>query len=70
MNLRCRMPPVFAGVFIGITILLAFHPTGSSESVSLTLHQTIDGCRVASTAFAPSPSAETFSLSGYVRTDV
>lgn len=37
----------------GITVLLAFHPVGSEESVSLTLHQTISGCRVATTAFAP-----------------
>jgi GNAT superfamily N-acetyltransferase len=37
----------------GITILLAFHPVGSDEPVSLTLHQTISGCRVATTAFAP-----------------
>lgn len=37
----------------GITILLAFHPAGSDETVSLTLHQTMSGCRVATTAFAP-----------------
>lgn len=37
----------------GITILLAFHPAGSDETVSLTLHQTMSGCRIASTAFAP-----------------
>jgi hypothetical protein len=37
----------------GITILLAFHPAGSDETVSLTLHQSISGCRVATTAFAP-----------------
>lgn len=37
----------------GITILLAFHPASSDEPVSLTLHQTISGCRVATTAFAP-----------------
>jgi phage tail sheath protein FI len=37
----------------GITILLGFHPTGSDEPVSLTLHQTVSGCRVATTAFAP-----------------
>ena len=37
----------------GITILLAFHPVGSDEPVSLTLHQTTSGCRVATTAFAP-----------------
>ena len=37
----------------GITILLGFHPVGSDEPVSLTLHQTVSGFRVASTAFAP-----------------
>ena len=37
----------------GITVLLAFHPVGSDETVSLTLHQTMAGCRVATTAFAP-----------------
>ncbi len=38
----------------GITILLVFHPSGSNEPISLTLHLTASGCRVASTAFAPS----------------
>jgi phage tail sheath protein FI len=38
----------------GITILLAFHPAGAGESVSLTLHHTVSGCRVSTTAFAPS----------------
>lgn len=37
----------------GITILLAFHPSGSDETVSLTLHQSVSGCRVSTTAFAP-----------------
>jgi hypothetical protein len=37
----------------GVTVLLAFQPVGADEPVSLTLHQTILGCRVASTAFAP-----------------
>ncbi len=37
----------------GITILLAFQPLGSVESVSFTIHQTVAGCRVTSTAFAP-----------------
>ncbi len=39
----------------GVTILLAFHPTGSSDPVSLTLHLTAAGCRVGSAAFAPAP---------------
>lgn len=38
----------------GVTILLAFHPAGADETLSLTLHQTASGCRVTSTAFAPS----------------
>lgn len=38
----------------GVTILLVFHPTGSVEPISLTLHLTAAGCRVGSTAFAPS----------------
>jgi len=37
----------------GITVLLAFHPLGADEPVSLTVHQTASGCRVATTAFAP-----------------
>ncbi len=37
----------------GITILLGFHPVGSDEPLSLTIHQTVSGCRVATTAFAP-----------------
>lgn len=37
----------------GITVLLAFHPVDSDQTVSLTLHQSAAGCRVATTAFAP-----------------
>lgn len=37
----------------GLTILLTFHPRGASEALSLTLHQTASGCRVATSAFAP-----------------
>ena len=37
----------------GVTILLAFQPVDSEEYVWLTLHQTVQGCRVSSTAFAP-----------------
>ncbi len=37
----------------GVTVILAFHPAGAEEPVSLTLHQTLTGCRVATTAFAP-----------------
>jgi phage tail sheath protein FI len=37
----------------GVTILLVFQPVGYTEPVSFTLHQTVAGCRVASTAFPP-----------------
>ena len=37
----------------GVTVLVMFHPVGCSEPVSFTLHQTVAGCRVTSTAFAP-----------------
>jgi phage tail sheath protein FI len=37
----------------GVSILLEFHPAGADDVVSLTLHQTASGCRVATTAFAP-----------------
>ena len=37
----------------GVTILLSFQPVGSEEYVWLTLHQSVQGCRVAATAFAP-----------------
>ena len=30
----------------GVTVLLAFHPAGADEPVSLTLHQTILGCQI------------------------
>jgi phage tail sheath protein FI len=37
----------------GVTILIVFHPLGCKESISFTLHQTVSGCRVTTTAFAP-----------------
>ena len=37
----------------GVTILLTFHPVGSDDEISLTLHVTATGCRVGNTAFAP-----------------
>ena len=37
----------------GVTIVLGFHIVGSERPMSITLHQTVHGCRVASTAFAP-----------------
>jgi len=37
----------------GVTILIVFHPLGCKDAVSFTLHQTIAGCRVMTTAFAP-----------------
>ena len=38
----------------GVTILLVFQPAACDEPISLTLHLTAAGCRVGSTAFAPS----------------
>ena len=38
----------------GVTILLVFHPAACDAPISLTLHLTPAGCRVGSTAFAPS----------------
>ena len=37
----------------GISILIAFQPHGCSKPISYTLHQSLDGHRVTSTAFAP-----------------
>lgn len=37
----------------GVTIVLGFHIVGSERPMSITLHQSVHGCRVASTAFAP-----------------
>ena len=37
----------------GVTILLVFQPSSCDEPVSLTLHLTAAGCRVGSSAFAP-----------------
>lgn len=37
----------------GVTILLVFRPLSCDDPVSLTLHLTAAGCRVGSTAFAP-----------------
>jgi phage tail sheath protein FI len=37
----------------GVAVLLAFRPAGLDETVALTLHQSVTGCRVALTAFAP-----------------
>ncbi len=41
------------GLEHGFAIFVAFHPRASAKPVSFTLHQTVAGCRVASTAFAP-----------------
>lgn len=37
----------------GVTILVRFHPAGFAKAVAFTLHQTVAGSRVTSTAFAP-----------------
>lgn len=41
------------GVDHGFAIFVVFHPRASAVPVSFTLHQTVAGSRVASTAFAP-----------------
>ena len=41
------------GVDHGFAIFVAFHPRAAEEPVSFTLHQSVAGSRVASTAFAP-----------------
>jgi hypothetical protein len=42
-----------AGAGHGISILISFQPQGCEKPLSLTLHQSTQGFRVASTAFAP-----------------
>jgi hypothetical protein len=37
----------------GISILISFRPQGCDKPISLSLHQSVEGFRVASTAFAP-----------------
>ena len=37
----------------GISILISFQPHGCSKPISFTLHQSVEGHRVTSTAFAP-----------------
>ncbi len=37
----------------GISVLISFQPQGCSKPISLTVHQSTQGFRVASTAFAP-----------------
>ena len=41
------------GVNDGFSILIVFQPRECSKPISLTLHQSVEGIRVASTAFAP-----------------
>lgn len=42
-----------AGAGAGVSILIAFQPRGCDKPITLTLHQSSRGFRVASTAFAP-----------------
>ena len=39
-----------------VTLLLTFRPVGCSKPISVTMHQSIGGCRVSRTAFAPAGS--------------
>ena len=41
----------------GMAVLITFQPNGCDDLVSLALHQSIAGCRVATTAFAPVTAA-------------
>lgn len=41
----------------GMAVLITFQPSGCDDLVSLALHQSIAGCRVATTAFAPVTAA-------------
>jgi phage tail sheath protein FI len=45
-----------ADVEHGFAIFVAFHVLGCAEPMSFTLHQSVAGCRIASTAFAPADS--------------
>lgn len=47
------LPSTPARPLRSVTVLLTFKPRYCDEPVSLTLHQTATGCRVATTAFAP-----------------
>ena len=52
-EVACSAPLSTDDPHAGITIMLSFRPLRTRDLVSLTLHQTVAGCRVASTAFAP-----------------
>ena len=46
---QCEVTP--AAPERGVTVMLSFEPRGAGETLALTLHQSAEGCRVASTAF-------------------
>lgn len=48
-----RLKPQPADYVRSVNILMSFHPVGADEPITLSLHQTAAGCRVATTAFAP-----------------
>lgn len=52
-TVTCNIEPSSAAGPHAVELLVAFTPAGCREPVSLTVHQTIAGCRVTSTAFAP-----------------
>ena len=60
IDVRCDagLRGVPAGAGHGISILIAFQPHGCSKPMSLALHQSAKGFRVASTAFAPVDGGE------------
>ncbi|MEE4163811.1 MAG: hypothetical protein V2I25_15015 [Woeseiaceae bacterium] len=52
-TVKCNIQASANAGLHAVELLLAFTPSGCREPVSLTVHQTIAGCRVTSTAFAP-----------------
>ena len=52
-DVRCRIDTAPAAGPHAIEILLAFTPAGIERPIALTLHQSVAGCSVSDTAFAP-----------------
>ena len=52
-DVACNVEPEPGGGPHAVELLLAFTPAGCRYPLSFTLHQTVAGCRVTSTAFAP-----------------
>ena len=52
-DVACNVESAAGGSPHGVELLLSFTPAGCRYPLSFTLHQTVAGCRVTSTAFAP-----------------